>query len=46
MVADPGAGPVLSFDGLVATGTGTLWAAGSRNLNGTTAWQTVTARYS
>ena len=37
---------VLSFDGLVTTGSGTLWSVGSRNPNGTTFWQTLTARYS
>jgi len=34
---------VLSFDGLVTTGSGTLWSVGSRNPNGTTNWQTLTA---
>jgi hypothetical protein len=37
---------VLSFSGLVTTGGGTLWAAGSRNPTGSSVWQTVTARYS
>ena len=41
-----GANNVLSFDGLVTTGSGTLWSVGSRNPNGTTNWQTLTARYS
>jgi hypothetical protein len=41
-----GANNVLSFDGLVTTGPGTLWSVGSRNPNGTTVWQTLTARYS
>ena len=36
---------VLSFSGLVTTGSGALWAVGSRNPTGTV-WQTVTARYS
>jgi hypothetical protein len=37
---------VLSFDGLVSTGSGTLWSVGSRNPNGTTFWQTLSAKYS
>jgi len=37
---------VLSFDGLVTTGSGRLWSVGSRNPAGTTVWQTLTARYS
>jgi len=37
---------LLSFSGLVTTGSGTLWAVGSRNPTGTGVWQTVTARYS
>src|SRR5215472_595374 len=37
---------VLSFDGLVTTGSGRLWWVGSRNPAGTTVWQTLTARYS
>lgn len=37
---------LLSFGGLVTTGSGTLWAVDSRNPNGTSVWQTVTARYS
>ena len=37
---------VLSFDGLVTTGSGTLWSVGSENPNGRTSWQTLTARYS
>ena len=37
---------ILSFDGLVTTGSVTLWSVGSRNPNGTTNWQTLTARYS
>ena len=41
-----GANNVLSLDGLVTTGSGTLWSVGSRNPNGTTNWQTLTARYS
>jgi hypothetical protein len=41
-----GGNNVLSFDGLVTTGSGTLWAAGSRNPTGTSVWQTLTARYS
>ena len=44
-----GANSALGFSGLVTTGSGTLWAAGSRLPNGVSggaAWQTVTARYS
>jgi len=37
---------LLSFGGLVTTGSGALWAVGSRNPTGTGVWQTVTARYS
>ena len=37
---------ILSFDGLVSTGSGRLWSVGSRNPAGTTVWQTLTARYS
>ena len=37
---------MLSLDSLVTTGSGTLWAVGSRNPSGTSVWQTVTARYS
>ena len=37
---------VLSFGGLVTTGSGTLWSVGSRNPSGTSVWQTLTARYS
>jgi hypothetical protein len=41
-----GGNHVLSFSGLVTTGAGTLWAAGSRNPTGSSVWQTLTARYS
>jgi len=44
-----GANSVLGFSGLVTTGSGTLWAAGSRLPNGVSggaAWQTAIARYS
>jgi len=41
-----GGNSVLSFDGLVTTGSGRLWSVGSRNPAGTTVWQTLTARYS
>ena len=37
---------ILSFDGLVTTGSGRLWSVGSRNPAGTTVWQTLSARYS
>lgn len=39
-------GNALVFSGLVTTGSGTLWAAGSRNPSGTSVYQTLTARYS
>jgi len=41
-----GSNNILSLDGLVTTGPGTLWSVGSRNPHGTTVWQTLTARYS
>jgi hypothetical protein len=41
-----GGNHVLSFSGLVTSGSGTLWAAGSRNPTGSSFWQTVAARFS